>query len=257
MIGAVVGDVVGSVYEFDNYRAKDFTPFFHRRAFITDDTVCTVAVADILLTGNDPASTLKRWCLRYWKIGGWGGRFASWVQANDVAPPYGSFGNGAAMRISPAGFLGRDEQEVLDMAHRVTAVTHDHPEGIKGAQATALAIHWSRNGVSIADIRQEVEQRFDYDLSRSVDQIRAVYRYTESSQGTVPEALSCALAATDFEDGIRNAISIGGDSDTIAAIAGGIVEARFGVPEAIRTKAIAYLPEEMQRVLDWMYTSVQ
>ncbi len=252
MLGAIIGDIVGSVYEFDNYKAKDFQPFIHPKAFITDDTVCTIAVADILLHDRDPAATLKDWCRRFWHIGGWGGRFARWVQEESL-DPYGSFGNGAAMRVSPAGFLAKTADEAITLSNGVTGITHNHPEGLKGAAATAVAIFLARSGLEPGEIRAHITRRFGYDLSASVDQIRPNYRFNETCQETVPQALICAFEAADFEDAIRNAISIGGDSDTLAAIAGGVAEARFGVPAAIAKKARSFLPKEFQSVLDKLY----
>lgn len=252
MLGAITGDIVGSVYEFHNYRAKDFQPLFHPQARFTDDTVCTVAIADALLHQLDPAITLQGWCRRYWSNGGWGQRFAFWI-ARDTPAPYGSYGNGAAMRVSAAGFLAESLDAALDAALRVTAITHDHPEGIKGAQATAAALWWARQGWGPEAIRQAVTDRFGYDLSRTPDEIRPHYRHTESCQGSVPPAIVCALAATDFEDAIRTAVSIGGDSDTIAAIAGSIAEARFGIPEAMVKQTWSYLPNDMRMVLIAVY----
>ena len=224
MLGAIICDIAGSIYEFENYRAKDFE-FFGRKADFTDDTVCTIAVADALLNGKPPADALYEWCTRY-PGRGYGGMFAQWIQ-KPGGKPYNSYGNGAAMRVSPAGFLGRTLDEALDMARRVTEVTHNHPEGLKGAAATAHAIFLARNGVGPGEIRSAIQSSYGYDLSRTVDGIRPDYRFNETCQETVPEALICALEATDFEDAIRNAISIGGDSDTVAAIAGGVAEAMF------------------------------
>ncbi|MEN9481765.1 MAG: hypothetical protein RLZZ298_3160 [Pseudomonadota bacterium] len=252
MLGAIVGDIVGSIYEFNNCCDKDFLPFFHPQAKITDDTVCTVAVADILLNQKDPATTLRDWCLRYEYVGGWGARFGQWFKREPLQP-YGSFGNGAAMRVSPAAFLADSEEQALAWAEMVTVITHDHPEGIKGAQATTLAIYRALQGEKPAAIRAAVSSTYGYDLSLSVDQIRPNYRYNESCQGCVPQAITCALEAFSFEDAIRNAISIGGDSDTIAAIAGGIAEARFGVPESHLGLARYGLTADMKLVLDAMY----
>ena len=254
MIGAIIGDIVGSVYEFDNYRAKDFQPLFHPKAFFTDDTVCTVAVADALLNNRPPAEALKDWGRRYWHIGGWGKRFGDWLSGADMNP-YGSFGNGAAMRVSPAGFLAGTVEEAICLSSRVTEVTHNHPEGLRGAAATAVAIHLARKGTLAAEIRTEISGRFGYDLTMSVDEIRPVYRYNETCQDTVPQALTCALEASSFEDAIRNAISIGGDSDTIAAIAGGLAEALFGTPLPISEKGWSFLPEDMQAVVKALYQS--
>jgi ADP-ribosylglycohydrolase len=252
MLGAIIGDIVGSVYEFRNYRAKDFDPLFHPKAFFTDDTVCTVAVADALVNRRHPAEALRAWGHRYWDNGGWGMRFAEWI-ADDTMGPYGSFGNGAAMRVSPAGLLARTLEEAIALSDRVTEVTHNHPEGLRGGAATAVAIYLARTGTHAANIRARISDTFGYDLSLTVDEIRPNYRYNERSQDTVPQALTCALEATDFEDAIRNAISIGGDSDTIAAIAGGVAEAMFGIGEDLAAQGWRYLPNDMRAVMTDLY----
>ena len=252
MLGAVIGDIIGSVYEFKNHRAKDFEPLFHPEASYTDDTVCTIAVADALVNGRDPAEALKDWGTRYWENGGWGRSFALWL-CSDSLSPYNSFGNGAAMRVSPAGLLARTEEQATELAHHVTQITHNHPEGMKGAAATASAIFLARHGYSQASIRKYVTDRFGYDLTRTPDEIRPGNRFDESCQITVPQALTCALTATDYVDAIRTAISIGGDSDTIAAIAGGLAEALFGIPDDIASRGWSCLPEEMRRVLTQLY----
>lgn len=254
MLGAIIGDIVGSVYEFNNYRAKDFTPFFHPKAFFTDDTVCTIAVADALVNGKDPATTLREWGRRYWDNGGWGQRFAVWI-ATDGMGPYNSLGNGAAMRVSAAGLLATSIEEAIALSDRVTEVTHNHPEGMWGGAATAVAIHMARAGRGAEEIRQAIAQRFQYDLTPSVDEIRPTYRYNERSQDTVPQALTCALEANDYEDAIRNAISIGGDSDTIAAIAGAVAEALFGISDDVAAEAWRFLPTEMRVVLQDLYAT--
>lgn len=254
MLGAIIGDIVGSVYEFNNYRAKDFTPFFHPKAFFTDDTVCTIAVADALVNRKDPATTLREWGRRYWNNGGWGQRFALWI-ATDGMGPYNSLGNGAAMRVSAAGLLATSIEEAIALSDRVTEVTHNHPEGMRGGAATAVAIHMARTGRGADEIRQAIVQRFQYDLTPSVDEIRPTYRYNERSQDTVPQALTCALEANDYEDAIRNAISIGGDSDTIAAIAGAVAEALFGIRDDVAAEAWRFLPTEMRVVLQDLYTT--
>jgi ADP-ribosyl-[dinitrogen reductase] hydrolase len=252
MLGAVIGDIVGSVYEFNNYKAKDFHPFFHPKAFFTDDTVCTLAVADALLNQHDPATALRDWCRRYWHIGGWGLRYADWVKSNSMGP-YNSMGNGAAMRVSPAGFMASSIEEAIELAHRVTEVTHNHPEGLKGAAATAVAIYLAKTQHSVEQIREFISTEFDYDLDRTVDDIREVYEYNELSPTTVPEALICALDAADFEDAIRNAISIGGDSDTIAAIAGAVAEAIYEIPVCHLQKACSYLTDDMISIVNYFY----
>lgn len=252
MLGAIIGDIVGSVYEFNNYKATNFQPFFHPRAFFTDDTVCTVAVADALLNSADPSATLHAWGRRYWNNGGWGGRFADWLRS-DNPQPYGSYGNGAAMRVSPAGFLAQTLEDAIQLAERVTKVTHNHPEGMKGAAATAAAIYLARAGFESQSIRLAITERFAYDLSRSVDDIRSDYSFNETCQETVPQALVCALSAKSYEEAIRNAVSIGGDSDTVAAIAGGVAEAMFGIPEAMAERGLGYLPSDMQQIVALFY----
>lgn len=255
MLGAIIGDIVGSVYEFHNYRAKDFEPLFHRKAFFTDDTVCTVAIADALVNARHPAHALKDWGERYWDNGGWGRSFALWLGSASTEP-YGSYGNGAAMRVAPAGLLATSIGEAVEFAHKVTEVTHNHPEGIKGAAATAVAIFLAREGVSQSDIRTYIAETFAYDLRRSIDEIRPDYRFNESCQETVPQALTCVLEADSFEDALRNAISIGGDSDTIGAIAGGVAEALFGIPDDIAEQGWKYLPQEMREVMTELYRRV-
>jgi len=253
MLGAIIGDIVGSIYEFHNLRSKRFALFGPRTDF-TDDSVCTIAVAEALVSTRDPAESLRDWCTRY-PGRGYGGMFAAWVRDPRVGP-YQSFGNGAAMRVSPAGLLGATVENAMELAGRVTDVTHNHPEGMKGAQATAVAIRLARDGVAPPEIRREIGARFGYDLSRTVDDIRPGYAFHVTCQHTVPEALTCALEATGFEDALRNAISIGGDSDTLAAIAGGVAEACFGIPDAIARKGLSYLPEDMTAVLMELYLAV-
>lgn len=254
MLGAIIGDIVGSVYELHNHRSKAFEPFFHPHAFYTDDTVCTIAVADALINGRHPAQALKDWGRRYWDNGGWGQRFAAWL-ASDALEPYGSFGNGAAMRVAPAGLLAGSVDEAIALARKVTVVTHDHPEALKGAEATALAIFFARRRVTAASIKDAIVERYGYDLERTADDIRPTYRFNDTCQGTVPEALVCALTATSYEDAIRNAISIGGDSDTVAAIAGGVAEALFSIPAPLSRQGREHLPADMREVLDALYRS--
>ena len=250
MLGAIIGDIVGSIYEFENHCSKTF-PLFGPGVDFTDDTVCTVALADALLRNADPTDTLRAWCLRY-PDRGYGGMFRQWI-VDDSLGPYNSFGNGAAMRVSAAALLGVDLESALFLCDRITAITHDHPEGMKGARATVTAICLARAGESADRIRATVARSFGYDMGRTVDDIRPGYVFNETCQRTVPEALICALEATDFEDAIRNAISIGGDSDTVACIAGSVAEARFGIPEAIAAEALRRLPQEMVDVVEEVY----
>ena len=239
MIGAIAGDIVGSVYEWDNIKRKDF-PLFAERCFFTDDSILTVALADTILTGTPYVDNLKQF-YRWYPDGGYGGSFHRWAQSRH-SEPYNSWGNGAAMRISPAGYAFDDLATVLAKAKEYTAVTHNHPEGIKGGQSVAAAIFLARSGKSKDEIRQYIETQFGYDLSRHVDDIRATYAFDESSQGTVPQAIRAFLDSTDFEDAIRTAISLGGDSDTLACITGGIAQAFYGgIPVSIQTAVYARL----------------
>ena len=253
MLGTIIGDIVGSPYEFRNHRSKSF-PLFHPRSRFTDDTVCTIGVADALLAGGDPAPVLQAWCRRYESNGGWGRRFSFWITDDDPRP-YGSLGNGGAMRVSPAGLLAHSIDDALTLATRVTAITHDHPDGLRAALAVAAAIRWAREGLGAQNIRENIVERFGYDLSASVDAIRPGYQRSEESARSVPQAIICALEASGFEDALRNAVSIGGDSDTIAAIAGGIAEARFGIPPDIAAAGWRYLPEDMREVLVRLYAA--
>lgn len=255
MLGTVIGDIVGSPYEFRNCRRKDFDPLFHPDARFTDDTVCTVAIADALVRGTDPQATLVAWCRRYAENGGWGKRFAEWFMDEDPRP-YGSWGNGAAMRVGPVGLLASSEQEAVDWADAATAITHNHPDGMTSARAVALAIHWARRRVPPLLIARQLGDRFGYDLSATPDAIRPVYVRTESAAGSVPQAILCALQSTGYEDAIRTAVSIGGDSDTIAAIAGGIAEALHGIPPAIAQQGWHFLPADMKQALRALYAAV-
>ena len=250
MLGACIGDIIGSVYEFNAWKSREF-PLFSEKSEFTDDTVCTIAVAECLLDCGDPAAALRKWGYRY-PGRGYGGGFAVWLRDAGMGP-YNSYGNGAAMRVSPAAWLAGDLDEALALARHVTAVTHNHPEGIKGAEATVTAIWLARQGESPEAIRSRIHKEFGYDLSRSVDEIRPSYRFNETCQDTVPQAIVCALEATSFEDAIRNAVSLGGDADTLAAIAGPIAEVRFGIPDEVRRKGWLRLPKDMRGVLERLY----
>lgn len=255
MLGAIIGDIIGSVYEFKNYRRKDFDPLFHPQARFTDDTVCTVAVADALARGVEPQAALIDWCRRYAENGGWGKRFAEWFMDDDPQP-YGSWGNGAAMRISPVGLLATSEDEAIAWSDAATAITHNHPDGIASARAVALAIYWGKRKTDPITIATRLIERFGYELSTTPDDIRPTYTRTESAAGSVPQAIVCALQSTSYEDAIRNAVSIGGDSDTIATIAGGIAEALHGLPGDIAQQGWEFLTPEMQCVLQALYAEV-
>lgn len=252
MLGGIAGDIIGSVFEKRNHKNKTFEPLFHVDARFTDDTVCIVAISEALVTGEHPTKTLQAWGREYWDNGGWGQRFGLWL-ADDDPQPYNSWGNGGAMRVAPVCMVAKSLEEALDLAYQVTSITHNHPEGMKGAQATAMAIWLARKKSSAEEIRQRVSQSYGYDLATTVDAIRPTYRHSEAAHLSVPQALVCALEGTSFEDAVRNAVSIGGDSDTIAAIAGALAEARFGIPEDIARQTWAYLPKKMQRVMSELY----
>lgn len=243
MLGAIVGDIIGSVHEFDGTKTKDF-PLFVDGSTYTDDTVLTVAVADWIMSGRDLAHLLQAYTLAC-PGRGYGGMYREWAY-NRRREPYNSYGNGAAMRASPVGFAFGTMEEVLDWAERSAAVTHNHPEGIRGAQATAAAVFLARLGEGKNNIRDEIESRFGYDLRRTIDQIRPSYRFNETCQETVPEALIAFLESTSYEDAIRNAISLGGDADTLACITGGVAEAFYGsVPDDLVQQATARLDDQL------------
>ena len=253
MLGAIAGDIIGSIYEAAPIKTTDF-PLFGRGLSFTDDTVCTVAIADALLSGGDFAQYLRAYVDRY-PGRGYGGMFVRWAQTQGM-PAYGSWGNGAAMRVSAIAWLASDEAAALATAARTAAVSHDHPDAIACAQAAALAAWLARHGAAPEAIRREIAQRFGYDLGQSVEQIRAWYAFDTSCKGTVPPALVCALEATGYEDAIRNAISLGGDSDTLACIAGGIAEALHGLPAEVAEQARSYLDEGLLSVVDRFYRSI-
>ncbi|WP_045221972.1 ADP-ribosylglycohydrolase family protein [Desulfonatronum thioautotrophicum] len=246
MIGAIAGDIVGSVYEWNNIKTKDF-PLFAQNARFTDDTVLTVALADSILTGTPYVENLRRFYHLYPEAG-YGGSFHRWANDPD-AGPYNSWGNGAAMRVSPVGYAYDDLETVLEKAKEFTEVTHNHPEGIKGGQTTAAAIFLARSWKSKDNIKEFIEQRFQYDLSRHVDEIRPAYNFDVSSQGTVPQAIRAFYDSTDFEDAIRTAVSLGGDCDTLTCITGGIAQAFYGgVPEHIQNKVYEILDERLGEI---------
>lgn len=247
MIGAIAGDIVGSIYEFDNTHSKDF-PLFSVRGHFTDDTVLTIALADAIIRDRDYGDCMRLWYYRY-PHESYGGRYRIWAGDSRMGP-YNSFGNGSAMRVSPAAYVANDLDTVLATARWSAMPTHNHPEGIKGAQATAAAIFWARTGQSKNAIRQGIENRFGYDLSEPLDSIRDWYQFDVTCQGSVPQAIRAFLEANDFEDTLRNAVSIGGDSDTIACIAGSIAEPFYGVPAAIETRVRGYLSPDLLAAVD-------
>ncbi len=248
MIGAIIGDIVGSVFEHQPTKTKTFRLFGNGNRF-TDDTVLTIAVADAILNKKDYGVTIADYAARYTRAG-YGASFRDWVKAWD-RKPYGSYGNGSAMRVSPVGFAFDTVKAVLSEAKLSAKVTHNHPEGIKGAQATALAILLARKGFAKAAIKQEITERFRYDLDRTLAQIRPTYAFDITCQGSVPESIIAFLESDSYEDAVRNAISLGGDADTQACIAGGIAEAFYGgVPAEIEDQALSMLPTDMKAVVD-------
>ncbi|CCJ34784.1 ADP-ribosylglycohydrolase family protein [Caloramator australicus] len=251
MLGAIIGDIVGSRFEFHNKKTKDFK-LFNQYSHFTDDTVLTVATMDALLNKKPFDVTYKEWFRKY-PDAGYGSKFISWG-LSDGFKPYNSFGNGSAMRVSPVGFYYDSEEDVLKMAQESAKVTHNHPEGIKGAQATALAIFLARKGATKEKIKEEIEKRFNYHLDEPLDSIRTWYRFDVSCQGSVPQAIRAFLESEDFEDAIRNAISIGGDSDTIACITGGIAEAYYGsISEDLKMEAYKRLDSDMINTIESFY----
>lgn len=260
MYGAILGDIIGSPYEYDrnNHKSKDF-PLFIERSDFTDDTVMTLAVAKALLETEGQDDDVIKAALVYemQRLGraypnkGYGARFDVWLHDDDPQP-YNSFGNGSAMRVSAAGWLATNMDEAMRLARLTAEVTHNHPEGIKGAQAVAVAIYLARAGRGKADIRAEVEHRFGYDLSRTCDEIRPSYRHMEICQQTVPQAITAFLESDSFEDAIRTAVSLGGDSDTLTAITGSIAEAYYGVSAWLKVECIRRLtPELTDILLEW------
>lgn len=271
MLGAIIGDIAGSRFEFNNHRSKDFE-LFTEKCRVTDDSIMTLAIAKAIMetdkiaehsnVGNDPGNDyymlLEKMAVKYMQeIGrkypycGFGGMFSRWVFTDDPKP-YNSFGNGAAMRISPAGFKAKTESEACRLSKAVTGVTHNHQEGIKGAEAVAVAIYMAHNGFTKDEIQKRTEQKY-YSLDFTLDGIRESYRFDETCQNTVPQAIKSFLESKSFEDAIRNAISIGGDSDTLAAITGAVAEAYYGVPEKLKEKALAYLDDELRSIFDDWY----
>ena len=239
MHGAIVGDIIGSVHEGRGTKTKKF-PLFTPESRFTDDSVLTIAVADALLTGKSYTDALQEYARGY-PHAGYGGMFIRWA-LQSRREPYQSFGNGSAMRVSPVAYRFDTIEEVLKQAEASAAVTHDHPEGIKGAQAVALAMFLARTGCEKPEIRARIRDRFQYALDQPLDEIRPNYTFEVSCQQTVPQAIQAFLESADFEDSIRNAISLGGDADTMACIAGAIAEAYYGgVPDDIAHVALSRL----------------
>ena len=248
MIGAIAGDIIGSVFESHPIKTTSF-PLFSNASTYTDDTVLSLAVADAILNKIDYATTLKIYGRKY-PGAGYGMSFYNWMQSFDTKP-YDSWGNGSAMRISPVGFAFDSTNDVLSEAKKAAAVTHNHPEGIKGAQATALAIYLARRGDEKEEIRKQICHRFDYNLNYTLAEIRPNYYFDVSCQGSVPQSIIAFLESRNFEDAVRLAISLGGDSDTMGCIAGGIAQAYYGnIPTGIVEQVKQRLPEEFLLIVD-------
>lgn len=265
MYGTILGDIIGCPFEFDRGdKTKDFK-LFSRRSHFTDDSVMTLAVCEALLKvgqdatvkeiGDAVITSMQSWGRRY-PHEGYGGYFRCWLTARHPEP-YNSFGNGSAMRVSAAGWLYDSLEKTRVVAKATANVTHNHPEGIKGAEATASAIFMARNGSSKEEIKKYIENEFHYDLNRTLDEIRPSFHMHETCQKTVPEAIIAFLEAKDFEDAIRNAVSLGGDTDTLGAITGSIAEAYFGIPEALRSECRNRINKDMRDVVDTFYSLVR
>lgn len=253
MLGAIIGDTVGSRFEWHNHRSKDFD-FLTYKCEPTDDSIMTLAIAKAILKSDGDVNKLSDLAVRYmqqlgrlYPDAGYGGAFQKWIRSNNPKP-YNSFGNGAAMRVSPAGFAARSMNEAKAMSKALTKVTHNHPEGLKGAEATTVAIFMALHGKSMLEIRDYIDKNY-YPMNFTLDGIRDSYQFNETCQDTVPQAMMAFFESTGFEDAIRNAISIGGDSDTLAAITGGIAEAYYGIPSEIRKHELTFLDERLLTIL--------
>ena len=251
LLGGIAGDIIGSIYEFNPVRFKDFE-LFKSNSTYTDDTVMTIANAEWLLSKGVLMDIMRKYGHKY-PGAGYGGMFYDWLKSR-CPKPYNSFGNGSAMRVSPVGWAFDTLEETLEAAKQSAEITHNHPEGIKGAQATAACIFMARTGKSKQEIKEYVETKFGYDLSRTCNEIRPTYQFNESCQGTVPESIIAFLESTDFESAIRLTVSLGGDADTMGAITGAIAEAYYNViPEHIKNEVLKRLPEEFINILGEFY----
>ena len=256
MWGAIIGDIVGSRFEFHNHRSKDFE-LFHRDCEFTDDSLMTIAVADALVkAGRSGSRALAEETIRSMKsfarmypYMSWGLSFSEWL-CEKYPEPYGSWGNGAAMRVSPVGWYARNAEEVKKLSYAVTAISHDHAEGLKGAECTAMCVYLAKNGATKAQILEQAKKYYPEIGSYTCARLSKTYTFDGSCQGTVPQALTCFFEGKDFEDTIRNAVSIGGDSDTVAAIAGGVAEAFFGIPTALIDEAKLYLDDDLLQIAE-------
>lgn len=247
MIGAIAGDIIGSRFEVIPTKSYDFDLFSELNTY-TDDTVLTVAIADAILSGASYEFKLKEYGRKF-PDAGYGGSFVRWIMG-DIQGPYNSYGNGAAMRVSPVGFACSSREEVMREARRTAMVSHDHPDGIRGAQATALAVFLAKQNFSKSDIKSELEHTFQYDLNRSLNQIRPDYKFEISCQKSVPESIIAFLESVDYEDAVRKAVSLGGDSDTMACIAGGIAQAFYKeIPQEIVENVYERIPAAFKKIV--------
>lgn len=253
MIGAIVGDIAGSRFEFKNRKSKEFD-FFHKRCRFTDDSIMSLAVCQALIDSmpdykNLSENTIKSMQIigREYPNRGFGRNFKCWI-FSDSPKPYNSYGNGSAMRVSGCGYAANSIEEAVYLSHKVTQISHNHPEGIKGAESVAVAVYLARTGKSINKIKDYINNNY-YQIDFTLDEIRETYQYEISCQNSVPQAFEAFFESTCFEDAIRNAISIGGDSDTVAAITGSIAGAYYGVPEDIRNTALDYLDDSLKEIL--------
>ena len=252
MLGAIAGDVLGSIHEFHPIRTKNFI-LLNPECVFTDDTVMTAAVADSLMNKIPYVESLQMWGRKYPRAG-YGGWFKEWIHS-DLPKPYNSFGNGSAMRCSSIGWLFDDEDSVLEEAKESAEITHNHPEGIKGAQAVALGVMLGRQGSTKLEIQEKLEACFNYDLDQKLDQIRPLYTHDLTCQGSVPQAIIAFLESNDFEDAIRNAISLGGDADTQACIAGALAEAYYMIiPDQIKQFVLNKLTPDISEVLNQLHS---
>jgi type I restriction enzyme M protein len=253
MIGAIIGDIAGSRFEWHNHKSKEFE-LFTNRCGPTDDSIMTLAVAKAIMNcagdysrlESEAISCMQEYGRRY-PDAGYGGRFYRWIFSSNPKP-YNSYGNGAAMRVSPCGFAAKSLEEAMLLARTVTQVTHNHPESMKAAEAVISAIYLARIGKTLDEIQDSITERY-YRIDFTLDEIRPSYHFDVSCQGSVPQAFAALFESSGFEDAIRNAISIGGDSDTIAAITGGMAEAYYGVPEDIRKQAMGFLDDDLSGIL--------
>lgn len=254
MMGAIIGDIAGSRFEASNHKSKDFE-LFTPHCSVTDDSIMTLAIAKAILECRNNKESLGELAVehmqalgRLYPYCGFGGLFIQWVFSDDPEP-YNSYGNGAAMRVSPCGYAAGSLEEAKELSRRVTEVTHNHPEGLKGAEATTVAVYLANAGRDLLEIREYIHTHY-YPMTFTLDGIRPTYRFQASCQESVPQALIAFFESTGFEDAIRNAVSIGGDSDTIAAIAGAVAGAYYGIPEEIREEALSFLDERLVGILE-------